>query len=176
MRGDLQPIAEGLAHTLKVLDGYRTGNNLPLGDKAPPGLLQSLPPEFGKFLRQDISESSKWLAPGVEASLLKVAEGWDARYDHPGLTSTHPQPFHRETAYERLSAAAGVAPGKYPESTLVAAKKAWDSGERTVLFTQSIGDSTGATMAIPRTYRDEGTFLREHARAASGVFGHWQDV
>lgn len=176
LRADLEPIANAIAHVQVAMRSYETQTNVPRDYKAPASMSQTMDSRFGEFLRQDIAESRRYLPPAVAANLEKVATAWDNRYTNPGLTFTHPQPFHRETDVEALAKFAGVKLGQYPDAHLFEAKQAWAAGERTVVFDQSIGNSTGMSMGVPRRYNNEAEFIRNHCRARTGTFGHWQDI
>lgn len=175
-RALLKPVADAIDHVQNALRTYEGRINIPRDYEPPQSLYHTMPDNFGALIREANENGKAHLSSAVVAKLEQVAKGWDARYDHPGLLGTHPEPFHRETEVERLAKLAGVKPGQYPDAHILAAKAAWDRGEREVVFDQLIGNSTGSSMGIRRQYSSEGAFIFNHCRARTGTFGHWQTV
>lgn len=174
-RALLKPIADAIDDVQNVLRSYEAKVNLPRDFHRPRSMTHTVPDNFGALLRESTKDAS-WLTPEQRSRFDAIADGWSNRYQHSGLTWTSPGAFHRETEVERLAKLAGVELGLYPDQHLLAAKAAWDKGQREVVFSQSIGNSTGATMGVTRKYSDQGAFLFNFVRAKSGTFGHWQDI
>lgn len=177
-RALLRPIAEHLAHALTAVKSYETATNVPRDYRAPEPFLprMGMGMGFSAELRDAIAEGQSYLPARVATQLEAVAAAWDKRFDHEGMYAAGTPVFHRPTEVERLANAARLTLGEYPDEDLLAAKQAWDSGERTVTFAQDNGGSDHQTLAVRKTHTDEREFLRDFVLAQSGVFAHWQTL